>query len=326
MKTLFGLATLAAFAQAAGVSSTVPGVQTPDTRLVPLRDRHVVVEGARRLHIRCEGIGTLTVVLNAGLGGDADSWRGVQSRIADFTRVCSWDRPGFGTSDESGASQDAEYTTMQLEKLLSAADVRPPYVVVGHSYGGFEAILFAHRNKRATRALVLLDPTYPHLDQIFLKAAPSNGRLYREYMKRRIEIGRECLTSVIAYRAACAVPSVSDPTRRKAFLRSRLSMYESWDLSSKQVAAVKTLGRLPLIVLTAGKQSAMEGSDLADEAKTTAAWTAMHQRYAKLSSAGSQRIVADAGHMIHEERPDLVVATIQEAIAVSTKDKRASRH
>ncbi|UZK67797.1 alpha/beta fold hydrolase [Sphingomonas sp. M1-B02] len=289
--------------------------QTRGPLPLPLVDRQVAVDGSRRLHIRCGGAGTPTVVLNAGLGGDADSWRGVQHQIAQSTRVCSWDRPGFGSSDESGASQDAAYTTSQLEKLLSAADVRPPYVIVGHSYGGYESVLFAHRNEKATRALVLLDPTYPHLDRIFLQAAPSIGRLYSDYLKGRIAVGRACLAA--AAKEGCAGPPDKDPARRAAFLRSRLSIYESWQASAVQVGAVKALGRLPLFVLTAGVHSPTDGADPADEPKAEAAWNGMHQRYAKLSTVGVHRRVPGAGHMIHDDRPDIVVATIEEAIAVA---------
>lgn len=312
--------------QAALAPSPVPPVPLSNPSPVPLIDRHVAVEGARRLHIRCGGTGTPTVVLNAGLGGDADSWRAVQHRIARFTRVCSWDRPGFGTSDESGAPLDAAYTTSQLEKLLSAAGVRPPYVIVGHSYGGFEAVLFAHRNKNTTRALVLLDPSYPHLDRIFLKAAPSVGRVYKEDVKRRIDVSRKCLAPTGANKGGCAGPPDSDPARRASFHRSRLSIYENWEASSVQVEGVKTLRRLPLFVLTAGKYSPSEGEDPADQPKAVAAWTAMHRKYARLSRAGVQRTVPEAGHMIQDDRPDVVVATIEEAIAVSRKGSRARRH
>lgn len=309
--------------QAALAPGSAPPTQMPTSPPVQLIDRHVAVEGSRRLHIRCGGTGSPTVLLNAGLGGDADSWRGVQHRIARFTRVCSWDRPGFGTSDESGARQDAAYTTSQLEKLLSAAGVRPPYVIVGHSYGGFEAVLFAHRNKSATRALVLVDPSYPHLDRIFLEAAPSVGRVYREDVKRRMDASRECLASIAANKGGCAGPPESDPARRASFHRSRLSIYENWETSANQVERVRTLGRLPLFVLTAGKYSPSEGEDPADQPKAVAAWTGMHQRYARLSKAGVQREVPGAGHMIQDDRPDIVVATIEEAIAVSRKYSRA---
>jgi pimeloyl-ACP methyl ester carboxylesterase len=312
--------------QAAPAPSPVLAVQSPDSSPVPLIDRLVAVEGTRRLHIRCGGMGTPTVVLNAGLGGDADSWRGVQHRIAQFTRVCSWDRPGFGTSDESEAPQDAAYTTSQLERLLSAAGVEPHYVIVGHSYGGFEAVLFAHRNKSATRALVLVDPTYPHLDRIFLQAAPSLGRIYSEYLKRRIELGRECLRPMEANKDECAGPRASDPARRASFLRSRLSIYESWEVSATQVEGVKALGRLPLFVLTAGEHSLTEGADPADELKAAAAWNGMHQRYARLSTIGVQRRVPGAGHMIQDDRPDILVDTIKAAIAVARQDPRAREH
>jgi len=295
---------------------SAPSAVAPSSHSAPRKpsaiDRDIPVDEGRRMHIRCTGTGAPTVLLLAGLGDDADSWRTVQPRIAKLTRVCSYDRPGYGTSDASAHRQDVTYTTSQLEILLRTANIGPPYIVVGHSYGGFEAVMFAHRNRGSTGALVLVDSSFPHHDQIFSQAAPSYGQWYRKLMSDRIVISRKCIAAIRSGHNNCW--GLSSDERALAYLTSKLSVYENWDASSDQVASVNTLGDLPLFVLTAGAPASMEGKDEKEGPAIAAAWYSMHERYARLSSAGVHRLVPGALHMIQDDRPDVVVATIAEAI------------
>lgn len=268
-------------------------------------DRLVLLQDGRQLHIRCMGAGTPTVILNAGMSADFRSWLGVQPRIAKLTRVCSWDRPGHGKSDPSDMPLDAAYVASQLELLLATGQVAPPYVIVGHSYGGFEALMFAHMYPKATAAVVLVDPSFPHHERVFAAASPSFGREYKKLQTDRIELARKCLAMPDTANHICMGQS-------KSFLRSHLSIYENWDRSSDEVESIRSLGRLPLYVLTA-KNNADDGS------KVAAAWIAMHERYAHLSSIGIHRVVPGATHMMQDDRPDVLVATIAEAIAASQK-------
>jgi hypothetical protein len=112
--------------------------------LAGLRDLHrlrapgtlVDVGEGRRLHLQCQGSGTPTVVLEAGIAASSLSWSRVQPRVAEFTRACSYDRTGLAWSDAAGQPLGAGRLADQLHALLAAAAVPPPYVLVGHSFGG----------------------------------------------------------------------------------------------------------------------------------------------------------------------------------------------
>ena len=114
------------------------------------RDRRFNPEDGRRydvggfkMHIDCTGEGSPTVILESGLGDTYVSWRKVQPQIAKFTRVCSYDRAGLGYSDSSSQPRTSKVIAGELHALLKAAGIAPPYVLVGHSMGGYDVRLYA---------------------------------------------------------------------------------------------------------------------------------------------------------------------------------------
>jgi len=131
-----GLARLASLVAMWGSVQVLHG-QTP-TAPDPLLDPYVsqkqsvTIDGNRRIHLVCMGAGTPTVILSAGRGDWSVTWSRVQPEVAKITRVCAWDRPGFGFSSPSPAIQNVETTTTDLEAALVRAGISGPYVLVGH--------------------------------------------------------------------------------------------------------------------------------------------------------------------------------------------------
>src|ERR1043165_3367062 len=118
--------------------------------------------GGYRLHINCTGTGSPTVVIVAGLGDWSTTWGGVvQPEVAKTTRVCTYDRPGFGWSDALPLPQDAAQSAKELHTLLQNANVPGPYVIVGHSLGGFIVRIFAHDYASEVAGVVLIDSMNP---------------------------------------------------------------------------------------------------------------------------------------------------------------------
>src|SRR5688572_29584708 len=96
--------------------------------------------GGWRLHLYCTGetvASQPTVILEAGLGDFSVEWSLVQPRVATFARVCSYDRAGHGWSDVGPNPRTFRQIVYELQTLLEKGDVRPPYLLVGHSYGGW---------------------------------------------------------------------------------------------------------------------------------------------------------------------------------------------
>jgi pimeloyl-ACP methyl ester carboxylesterase len=117
--------------------------------------------GTHRLHLNCSGSGTATVVFDAALGGSSLSWSLVQPHVARVTRACAYDRGGFGWSDAGPMPRTAGRIADELHTLLVRGGVEPPYFLVGHSFGGLVARLYAARHREAVAGLVLIEPAIP---------------------------------------------------------------------------------------------------------------------------------------------------------------------
>jgi pimeloyl-ACP methyl ester carboxylesterase len=115
------------------------------------------VGDGRQLYLACEGQGSPTVVMEAGGAGHSGSWRFVQPEVADFTRVCVYDRAGTGRSGSIPPHPTIQAISKDLRTLLAAARVDPPYVLVGHSLGGIIARQFATQHPAEVVGMVLVD-------------------------------------------------------------------------------------------------------------------------------------------------------------------------
>ena len=139
-------------------------------------DRFVTVNGLA-LHIRCSGdrtAGSALVVLEAGANQAIKTWDNVFGPIAQFARVCAYERPGIGQSAASADEPSIGASVETLHALLEAAAEPPPYVMVGHSWGGALVQLFARRHASEVTGLVLIDATHEQQEQRF--AALVDGR------------------------------------------------------------------------------------------------------------------------------------------------------
>lgn len=112
-----------------------------------------------RMHLYCIGQGSPTVVLDSGIGDSWLSWRKVQPDVAMFTRVCSYDRAGMGWSDKSPNPRTSKFIATELHALLKNASILPPFVLVGHSFGGLNMRMYASLYPADVAGVVLVDST-----------------------------------------------------------------------------------------------------------------------------------------------------------------------
>ncbi len=134
-----------------------------------------IVDGYR-MHIDCSGSGSPTIVLDAGLGDDAVIWAAVQPALARTTRVCAYDRAGYGLSQARPTPRDADHIADELHGLLLEAKVTGPIVLMGHSIAGIYIRDYATRYPEDIAGMVFVDGSTPMFqDNPAFKAMIGNG-------------------------------------------------------------------------------------------------------------------------------------------------------
>ena len=237
--------------------------------------------GGRRLHVRCAGSGTPTVLLESGLGETAAYWAWISPAVATETRVCVYDRAGRGWSDPPAVAQDGIAVAMDLRTLSARAHVAGPFVLVGHSSGAQYVRIFAGRYPELVAGMVLLDgqpaeafeklPSYPMFYRVFrriLAVLPTLARL---------GVGR------VVVHADLALPAPARDVQRvhhasPRLYRSLRDEFEQLPGALTQARLFQSLGDRPLVVVTAA-QNAQVG------------WLPSQDRLATLSTNSSHRVV-----------------------------------
>ena len=281
--------------------------------------------GGFRLHLSCLGKGSPTVVMDAGGGAPSITWGLVPSQIAKFTRVCTYDRAGFGWSDPNlKCDRTSQQSVDELHLLLTKADIKPPYVLVGHSLGGVNMRLYASLYSEDVVGLVLVDSS--HEDQVTPEMSKRIKIQSWLYQILRIAsqvgivrfIGQMSLLPILEdvkqeiKKYPLVVQSLFDTYKsfcyRPHYWAAASSELANIEESLKEIRAVSSLGKLPLIVLSQGSKD----PEISDE--RVQRWSSLQLDLTKLSS-NSQRIVAeDSGHLIQLDQPELVVDAVQRLV------------
>jgi pimeloyl-ACP methyl ester carboxylesterase len=294
-----------------------------DRRRFPPPGRLVDI-GGRRLHLACLGSAPgPTVVIEQGAGSPSLTWWPVQARVANFARVCTYDRAGYLWSDPAPRGRSLADRVADLHVLLQRAELPPPYILVSHSFGGFLARLYAQAHPQEVAGMVLIDT--PHestvLQPTFLGYLRRGARIQpivaataRLGLVRLL--GRHfpmlLLPDHPAGYALCARPQHAQLLADD--LRALLAELPA--LSAR--GALGSLGDRPLAVLTHGV--AFPGAAEAAEE----GWQEGQRKLAALSSANELIVAANSNHMIYHDEPEVVVEAIRLVHAVAIRNQEVS--
>ena len=286
-----------------------------DERAYPPPGELVDVDG-HRLHINCVGQGSPTVILEAANLGMSAHWVRVQQQVADTTRVCAYDRAGMGWSERGPEPRDAKQISSELHDLLAnAAGIEGPYVLVGHSYGGLYARMYAARYSEEVAGVVLVDSTHPEQ----FTRSPEGRAMYER--TRRIGAVIPWLARLGIIRLTNFYPAHPDlPPQQRAQIEAFNSStrqvattaeeFRATPETTAQVRSAGSLGETPLAVISAGEQSP--------------SWLEMQEELAALSSDSSHRVVEGATHvsLLYERRDAQVTsAAILEVVEAVRNDQ-----
>ncbi len=283
-----------------------------------------------KLHLHCTGQGQPTVVLDTGFGMPALGWVRVLPLLAQHSRVCSYDRAGFGYSDldKTLTPRPSARLADELHTLLQRAGEPGPFVLVGHSNGGYLVRSYYERFPREVAGAVLVDASSEYMDERFqhtlgndwqTEAASELEKAYRMRPVLRFLIWSGVLRWQLGHKAKQQDFHLGEKVVAEAiYLLNKPTWYPA---SVAELHGVMTtcselrrgqgLGSLPLVVLTAGNFHANGVPDHLSEEWNRIWVKELQPQLARLSTRGHQ-IIADSGHMIPFEDPDAVAKAVAE--------------
>jgi pimeloyl-ACP methyl ester carboxylesterase len=314
-----GLVVAGAIASAAAVQQALT---VRDRRRFPAPGLLVSVEG-HRMHLQVRGpdTGGPTVVLEAGMGSFSPNWYWVQSKLAETVRTVAYDRAGLGWSRPSWRQRDAQTIAIELRDALREADIEPPYVLAGHSFGGLPIRAFADLYPGLTAGLVLVDASHP--DQWVRWPTPRADRILEVSQRvsswlgwlgvlRGLNLSRRISAGLPArqaaeLRAAAALPG---------YAATEAGQIRSWSVSREQLNAAAPLGDLPLAVLAVSEQPV--GGELL---------AALQRELAELTENAIFEIVQGASHesLISDRDHAAVVARTILRVVQAARDRERAK-
>jgi len=122
------------------------------------QERYANIDG-QRFRIKEFGIGDITVIFESGMSDSLEAWGIIPAMVSPFARVLLYDRADIGKSDSSRLKRTIPNMVSELKSIVTNENINPPYVLVGHSLGGYITRYFASRYPQEVLGLLLLDPS-----------------------------------------------------------------------------------------------------------------------------------------------------------------------
>jgi pimeloyl-ACP methyl ester carboxylesterase len=293
----------------------------------------VKVSARRRLNLLIAGEGEPTVIFAPGGWASTLEWSRVQHAVAARTRTVGYDNAGFGFSDPGPLPRTASAIVNDLRAALKAADIPPPYILAGWSFGGLIMRLFAFNHPQDVVGMVMVDASSERQIGLFARdpmAVAWRRKLLRvEQLARAGDLvaGTPEYDEFVVRDGAPKLPAAVKAARRAqrtspGFYRAARSEYANLAATVDEMNAARRplgerpLGDMPLIVLTAAKFVPMPEESVHPAEAWRQAWRTGHDEIAALSTRGEQHTI-DCGHAIQWEKPKAVITAVEEVLALA---------
>lgn len=261
------------------------------------------------MHIRSMGRGGPTVVMDAAIGMPSLDWHQIQEKVALKTRVCTFDRPGYGWSQPVSGSRTSFNIAFELHELLKAAGEEPPYILVGHAFGALNMRYFASLYPNEVAGLILLDPFHEEMEELLPKPRLSVAERFWDQVPlffSKLGIHRYLSRHFVAKHFPDLPLDIqlpfqshhSRPQTLETAYRENLSLSESLQMMREEGAQ-----KLPLVVITSGG-SAFDDPSLYQKILQ------IHQNMAGSSPSGRHIVMDESSHFIHHNQPGVVIDEI----------------
>lgn len=274
-----------------------------------------------RMHLYCSGAGSPTLVLESGRGDDFLGWGKVQPALSRATRVCSYDRAGFGWSAPQPGLRDAAHIASQLHELLQQAAIEGPLVLMGHSAGGIYIRAYATRYPHDVAGLVFVDASSPTQDvgmPAAIRALDEHSALQVALLKAMIRLGVAramgmCDQVMPGFEAQAGLLKADAciPAQINAYQRE----VDGWSASLLDTARTRTYGDLPILVFSHDPSQPLPPQlpahvTAAEWRQGNVIWDRLQQELAQLSTRGHRIIAKGSGHYIQFDRPDVLNSAV----------------
>lgn len=263
-----------------------------------------------RMHMDCMGSGSPTLILDAGLGNDSLIWGGVQPVLAKNTRVCAYDRAGWGLSHTVPGPQDANDIADELHGLLDAAGIDGSVVLMGHSIAGMYIRAFASRYPAQVAGLIFVDASTPLQDEdqvIGAKMPHGSPPWMRLFMVKAV-----MALGVPRWLGACSrhlrefspeAQRLQDADFCDPHVDAGIGEMLHFHQSGEETVHDGPYGDLPVLVLSSDPAKALADHRSPVEVE---AWERMQENLKHLSTHSRRIIARGSPHYIQLERPDLI--------------------
>ena len=267
-----------------------------------------------RMRMNCTGVGSPTIVLDSGLGNDALIWGSVQPLLEKTTRVCSYDRAGYGWSDAVSGPRDADHIAAELHQLLVEAHIDGPIVLMGHSIAGMYIRDYSAHYPENIAGLIFVDGSTPLQEEN--PALQSAGETGAPRWASVLVMRSVAIVGLPRFVGTCAKPIPGFEGRAGQLLAEDLCHprfhsvereFESFHASGQQTIHTGPFGALPVLIFSQDPANALSQKHPPQElVDLENAWSQMQESLKNLSTRSRSIIAKGSSHAVQVDRPDLL--------------------